>query len=56
MTLDVWSFAYAPNVSVFPARSGFTPGWVYVYVGGGTHSSQSIPPHMEITLRSKARM
>ena len=28
---------YAPGVSVFPARSGFTPGWVYVHVGGGTH-------------------
>jgi len=37
MTLDVWSLAYAPGVSVFPARSGFTPGWVYVHVGGGTH-------------------
>jgi hypothetical protein len=28
---------YAPGVSVFPARSGFTPGLVYVRVGGGTH-------------------
>ena len=28
---------YTPGVSVFPARSGFTPGWVYVHVGGGTH-------------------
>ena len=28
---------YAPGVSVFPARSGFTPGWVYVHVCGGTH-------------------
>ena len=37
MTLDVRSLAYAPGVSVFPARSGFTPGWVYVHVGGGTH-------------------
>jgi len=27
---------YAPGVSVFSARSGFTPGWVYVHVGGGT--------------------
>jgi len=24
--LDVRSLAYAPGVSVFPARSGFTPG------------------------------
>jgi len=37
MTLDVWSLAYAPGVSVFPARSSFTPGWVYANVGGGTH-------------------
>ena len=37
MTLDVRSLAYAPGVSVIPARSGFTPRWVYVYVGGGTH-------------------
>jgi len=37
MTLDVRSLAYAPSVSVFPARSGFTPGWVYVHVGCGTH-------------------
>jgi len=36
MTLDVWSPAYVPGVSVFPAHSGFTPGWVYVHVGGGT--------------------
>jgi len=28
MTLDAWSLAYAPGVSVFPARSGFTPRWV----------------------------
>ena len=35
MTLDVRSLAYAPGVSVFPARSGFTPGWVYVHVDGG---------------------
>jgi len=28
---------YAPGISVLPARSGFTPGWVYVHVGGGTH-------------------
>jgi len=27
MTLDVRSLAYAPGVSVFPAGSGFTPGW-----------------------------
>ena len=27
---------YTPGVCVFPARSGFTPGWVYVHVGGGT--------------------
>ena len=26
---------YTPGVCVFPARSGFTPGWVYVLVGGG---------------------
>jgi len=26
MTLDVRSLAYAPGVSVFPARSGFTLG------------------------------
>jgi len=26
---------YAPGVSVFPSRSGFTPGCVYVHVGGG---------------------
>jgi len=37
MTLDVRSLAYAPGVSVFPARSGFSPGWVYFHVGGGTH-------------------
>ena len=36
MTLDVRSLAYAPSVSVFPVRSGFTPGCVYVRVGGGT--------------------
>ena len=35
MTLDVRSLAYAPGVSVFPARSGFTPGWVYVHVDCG---------------------
>ena len=35
MTLDVRSLAYAPGVSVLPARSGFTPGWVYVHVCGG---------------------
>jgi len=29
------ALTYAPCVSVFPARSGFTPGWVYVHVGGG---------------------
>jgi hypothetical protein len=34
MTLDVRSLAYAPCVE-FPARSGFTLGWVYVHVGGG---------------------
>jgi len=28
---------YAPGVSVFLARSGFTPGCVCVHVGGGTH-------------------
>jgi len=82
MTLDVRSLVYAPSVSVFPARSGFTPGWVYVHVCGRTHccccrvlfltvvlvaivdtshqhyhaSSQNIPPHIEITLRNKARM
>ena len=39
VTLDVMSLAYAPVVSVFPARSGFTPGWVYVHVCGGTHCS-----------------
>ena len=27
---------YTPGVCVFPACSGFTPGWVYVHVGGGT--------------------
>ena len=37
MTLDVQSLAYAPGVSVFPACSSFTPRWVYVHVGGGTH-------------------
>ena len=26
---------YTPGVCVFPARSTFTPGWVYVHVGGG---------------------
>jgi len=26
---------YSPGVCVFPAHSGFTPGWVYVHVGGG---------------------
>ena len=26
---------YTPGVCVFPACSGFTPGWVYVHVGGG---------------------
>ena len=36
MALDAWSLVYAPGVSVFPARSGFTPGLVYFYVGGGT--------------------
>ena len=25
---------YIPGVCVFPARSGFTPGWAYVLVGG----------------------
>jgi len=35
MALDAWSLVYAPRISVFPARSGFTPGWVYVHVGGG---------------------
>jgi len=35
MTFDVRSLAYAPGVSVFPACSGFTPGWVYVRVDGG---------------------
>lgn len=29
---------YTPGVNVFPAHSGFTPGWVYVHVGGGTHT------------------
>ena len=26
---------YTPGVCVFPARSGFTPGWVYVHVVSG---------------------
>ena len=26
---------YAPGVCVFPGLSLFTPGWVYVHVGGG---------------------
>jgi len=26
---------YALGVCVFPARSGLTPGWVYVHVGSG---------------------
>ena len=26
---------YTPGVCVFPVPSGFTPGWVYVHVGGG---------------------
>ena len=26
---------YAPGVCVFPARSDFTPRWVYVHVGDG---------------------
>jgi len=26
---------YTPGVCVFPAHFGFTPGWVYVHVGGG---------------------
>ena len=25
---------YIPGVCVFPARSGFTPGWAYLLVGG----------------------
>ena len=25
---------YTPGVCVFPARSGFNPGWDYVHVGG----------------------
>ena len=25
---------YTPGVCVFPARSGFNPGWAYVHVGG----------------------
>jgi len=29
-----------PDVCVFPARSGFTPGLVYVHVGGGDASYQ----------------
>jgi len=33
---------YAPGVSVFPATSGFTPGWVYVHAGGG-HTLLSLP-------------
>jgi len=28
---------YASGVIVSPARSFFTPGWVYVRVGGGAH-------------------
>ena len=34
MTLEAQSLAYIPGVCVFPARSGFTPGWAYVLVGG----------------------
>jgi len=31
MAVDAWSLAYAPDVSVFTARSGFTPGWVVAH-------------------------
>ena len=34
MTLEAQSLAYIPGVCVFPARSGFSPGWAYVLVGG----------------------
>ena len=37
MALDAWSLACSPGVSVFPARSGFTLGWVYFHVGGVAH-------------------
>ena len=37
MILDVRSLSYAPGVSVFPPRSGFTPGRVYAHMGGGAH-------------------
>ena len=29
-------FTHTSGVCVFPAHSAFTPGWVYVHVGGGT--------------------
>ena len=29
MTLEAKSLACIPGVCVFPARSGFTPGWAY---------------------------
>jgi len=38
MALDASYLAYAPGVSVLPACSGFTPGWVYFHVCGDTHS------------------
>ena len=34
MTLQAQSLAYIPGVCVFPAHSGFTPGWAYVLVVG----------------------
>jgi len=36
-TINSLVLNYAPGVSMFPAHSGFIPGWVYVHVGGGTH-------------------
>ena len=36
-TINSLVLTYAPGVSVFPARSGFTPGWMYVHVSGDTH-------------------
>jgi len=32
----LYTYTYTPFVSVFPACSSFTPGWVYFHVGGGT--------------------
>ena len=42
-TINSLVLTYAPGVSVFPARSSFTPGWVYVHVGGGTRCCCRVP-------------